>query len=153
MSSARFETSAAQRRARRVAAAGFTLIELLLVLVILGVLAAIVVPKFAGRGEQARIQAANQDVHNIDSALDVFETDTGRYPNSDEGIQALMSQPNNVQNWHGPYLKTLPQDPWGHPYGYRFPGQHNANGPDVFSTGPDGQEGTPDDITNWTKSQ
>lgn len=126
----------------------FTLIELLLVLVILAVLAAVVVPKFTNRSEQAKITAAKTDISNMETALDVFETDCGRYPNGDEGLQALVGNPSNLQGWKGPYLKRLNMDPWGHPYVYVSPGQHNATGIDLYSLGPDGREGN-DDITNW----
>ena len=129
----------------------FTLIELLLVLVILGVLAAIVVPKLAGRGEEAKIKAAHSTVRNIDGALDMFEIDNGRYPTSDEGIKALVEAPQNVKNWKE-YLKGgLPKDPWGQDFVYRYPGQYNKSGPDVLSMGPDMKEGGNDDIDNWTK--
>jgi general secretion pathway protein G len=134
------------RRSRR----GFTLIELLLVMVILAVLAAIVVPKFTSRTDDARITAAKSDIAAFETALDAFEVDTGRYPNADEGLGALVNQPSAVTNWKG-YLKRLPNDPWGHPYVYRFPGQHNTNGYDIFSMGKDGQEGGTDDIDNWTQ--
>jgi general secretion pathway protein G len=128
----------------------FTLIELLLVMVILVVLASIVVPKFTGRSEQARLTAAKTDISAIDGALDAFEVDNGRYPSNEEGLAALITAPSGLQNWHGPYLKrsTLPVDPWGAPYVYHYPGTHNANGYDLFSTGPDGREGN-DDVTNW----
>jgi general secretion pathway protein G len=131
---------------------GFTLIELLLVLVILAVLAAVVVPKFTKRSEQARVAAAKTDISNLDTAFDAFEVDTGRYPTSDEGIKALMEQPSNAKDWKGPYLKRLVlNDPWGNPYVYRCPGQHNTSGYDLYSFGPDGQEGGGDDIDNWSQ--
>ncbi len=121
----------------------------MLVLLILAVLAAIVVPKFTGRTEQARITAAKTDISMLDGALDLFEQDTGHYPSSDEGLAALVTPPGNTQNWHGPYIKKgVPVDPWQHPYQYQYPGTHNVNGPDLWSFGPDGREGT-DDITNW----
>ena len=128
----------------------FTLIELLLVMVILVVLAAVVVPKFTGRSEQARFTAARTDISVIDGALDQFELDNSRYPSNEEGLAALITPPSGLPNWHGPYLKkaVMPTDPWGNPYVYRFPGTHNANGPDLFSMGPDGHEGN-DDVTNW----
>lgn len=131
--------------------AAFTLIELMLVLVILAVLAAVVVPKFSGKSEAARIAAAKTDISAIDNALDQFEVGAGRYPSSDEGLNALITQPSNVKAWDGPYLKrnSAPNDPWGKPYSYRFPGTHNVKSPDLWSMGPDGQEGTEDDITNW----
>lgn len=128
---------------------GFTLIELLLVMVILAVLAAIVVPKFTSRTKQAKETAAKTDISAFDLALDSFEVDNGHYPSSDEGLNALMTQPSDATNWKGPYLKKLPNDPWGHPYVYRYPGQHNTNGYDVLSIGEDGQEGTADDVNNW----
>lgn len=132
----------------------FTLIELLLVMVILGVLAAIVVPKFTNRTEDAKKAAAKQDISGTATALDTFEVDNGRYPTSDEGLAALSNPPSNMTNWHGPYIaKPIVNDPWGHPYVYRFPGSHNPRGFDLFSTGPDGQEGGGDDIDNWTSGQ
>lgn len=133
-------------------ARGFTLVELLLVLVILAVLAAVVVPKFTKRSEQARIAAATTDVANLGTALDAFEVDTGRYPTSDEGLKALMEAPGNAKDWKGPYLKRpVLNDPWGNPYIYRSPGSHNASGYDLYSYGPDGQEGGTDDIDNWSQ--
>jgi general secretion pathway protein G len=128
---------------------GFTLIELLLVMVILVVLAAIVMPRFTGRSQQARVTAARTDISHIELALKMFETDNGRFPSSEEGLQALITQPAGAQNWHGPYLeKGVPVDPWSNPYVYAYPGTHNPNGFDLSSTGPDGREGT-DDVTNW----
>jgi general secretion pathway protein G len=131
---------------------GFTLIELLLVLVILGVLAAVVVPKFTGRSEQARAAAAKTDISMLDGALDLFEQDCGRYPSTEEGLAALIVAPPGAQNWHGPYIKrnAIPKDPWGNAYVYRYPGSHNPNGVDLSSTGPDGRDGN-DDIDNWSQ--
>ena len=138
-----------RRRLRRRASGGFTLIELLLVLVILAVLAAVVVPKFTGRSEQARVAAARADIAAIELQLDAFEIDAGRYPTTEEGLAALVTPPQSVRAWNGPYLKKgLPVDPWGRPYVYRFPGQFNVGSPDVFSYGPDGNEGGGDDVTN-----
>ena len=142
-----------RRRVRNTARGGFTLIELLLVLVILAVLAAVVVPKFTGRTEQARIAAAKADISSIDLQLDAFEVDAGRYPSTEEGLTALMTPPATVKAWHGPYLKKPPMDPWGRPYVYRFPGQINQGGADLFSYGPDGNEGGGDDIGNWAAQQ
>ena len=134
---------------RRSAQKAFTLIELLLVMVILVVLAAVVVPKFTSRSKDARITAAKTDVSNIETALDAFEVDTGRYPSSDEGIGALVSPPSGVNGWHGPYVKSLPSDPWGHPYVYQYPGSHNQGGFDLYSLGEAGREGD-GNITNWS---
>ena len=137
---------------RRGGREGFTLIELLLVLVILATLAAIVVPKFTKRSEQARVTAAHTDIANLEVALDSFEVDCGRYPTTEEGLRPLLEPPSDVQNWKGPYLKKgLPKDQWGNPYVYRCPGQHNVNSYDLYSFGPDGQEGGADDIDNWSQ--
>lgn len=137
-------------RRRNTNRSAFTLIELLLVLVILGVLAAMVVPKFTNRSQQARETAAKTNLSTISTALDAFEIDNGRYPTTDEQLGALLTSPANLESWRGPYLKGgLPKDPWGNTYGYRQPGQRNASGYDLFSFGPDGREGTDDDIGNW----
>jgi general secretion pathway protein G len=129
----------------------FTLVELMLVVTIIGILAALVIPKIAGKGQQARETAAHADIYGgIKTALDSFEVDNGYYPKS---LQDLIKQPSNAKNWHGPYLDpaTLPIDPWGNPYVYYFPGKHNTSGYDLLSVGPDGKEGTDDDIVSWTK--
>ncbi len=131
--------------------AAFTIIELLLVMVILTVLAALIVPKFVGRSEQARVAAAHTDISNIEVALDAFEVDNGRFPTAQEGLQALLAAPPGMADWKGPYLKKgSPKDPWGNPYVYHYPGQHNTTGYDLYSFGPNAQEGGDDDIGNWT---
>jgi len=140
-------------KGRKYRRAGFTLIELLLVLVILATLAAIVVPKFTRRSEQARLTAARTDIANLEVALDTFEIDTGRYPTTEEGLQALVEAPPGITGWKGPYIKRgVPKDPWGNDYHYQCPGQHNSSGYDLFSCGPDGKEGGDDDIDNWSGS-
>jgi len=135
--------------------AGFTLIELLLVLVILGTLAAIVIPKFAGRTEQARVTAARSQISNFDTALDAFEVDNGFYPKGRDGLNDLVSQPKDTPNWKGPYLKqeNIPLDPWSHAYIYECPGRHNSSTYDIMSMGPDGRVGGDDDIANWDTSK
>lgn len=133
---------------------GFTLIELLLVLVILGVLAAIVVPKFSGRTEQARITAAQSQISTFSTALDAFEVDNGYYPRGKSGLSDLVVAPRDAQSWRGPYLqKDIPNDPWGNAYIYESPGKNNPSGYDISSMGPDGQANTDDDITNWKTSR
>jgi len=128
---------------------GFTLTELMLVVVIIGILAALVIPKIAGNSERARLTAAQADINGgIKSALGQYEIDNGFYPKS---LQDLLVQPSNAKNWHGPYLEKLPIDPWGNPYIYYFPGKHNQTGYDLLSAGQDGKEGTDDDVFNWTK--
>ena len=140
------------RQTRRAATHGFTLIELLLVLVILATLAAVVVPKFAKRSEQARITAASTEISIIEVSLDAFEIETGRYPTTQEGLEALVEEPPNVRGWNGAYLKRgVPKDPWGNLYVYECPGQHNTDGYDLHSFGPDSKNGGDDDIVNWSQ--
>ncbi|MBN2272644.1 MAG: type II secretion system major pseudopilin GspG [Sedimentisphaerales bacterium] len=133
-------------------AEGFTLIELLLVLVILAALAAIVTPKFAKRSEQARVTAARTQISQFEVALDAFEIDVGRYPSSSEGLRALVQKPSNAEGWQEAYLKRdVPRDPWDNEYVYKYPGQNNKSGYDLYSYGPDGKQGGDDDIVNWTE--
>ena len=131
----------------------FTLIELLLVLVILGILAAIVVPKFAGRTDDARNAAAKTQIAGFSTSLDAFEVDTGSYPKGSEGLLDLVQAPREATGWKGPYMKEIPLDPWGHPYVYVCPGRNNPSSYDIYSLGTDGREGTEDDITNWSKAK
>lgn len=136
-----------RRMVRSQARRGFTLIELLLVLVILAVLAAVVVPKFTNRRQQANTSATKAQISNFETSISQFEIDTGRFPTNDEGLESLVINP-GVEGWNG-YMKKIPNDPWGKPYIYRFPsnrgGSHDY---DVLSLGPDGREGTEDDIAN-----
>lgn len=133
---------------------GFTLVELMLVVVIISILAAMVVPRLMGRSDQAREAAARADIEaNLASALDLYEVDTGTYPKTEEGLDALMTAPSNPKiskRWKGPYIKKKPLDPWGNPYVYKFPDTHGS-GYDLYSYGKDGNEGGGDDITNWEK--
>lgn len=136
-------TARRDRRTRR----AFTLVEMLLVITIIGILAALVVPKMMGRSEQARQAAARADIAAIKTSLDAYEVDNGFFP---KGLADLVQQPRDARNWHGPYLDKLPQDPWGFDYVYAMPGRHNANGYDLSSVGPDGKSGTEDDFGNWS---
>jgi general secretion pathway protein G len=128
--------------------AGFTLIEMLLVVVIIVTLAAMVVPRFTGRTEQARRSAAVADIHaHLGAALDLYELDNGDFPPTLEGLVTAPSPA--PRRWRGPYLKkkTGMKDPWGNAYVYRRPGTHGDY--DLYSKGPDGAEGTADDVTSW----
>ncbi len=136
---------------RRDAQEGFTLVEMLLVLVILATLAAIVVPKFAGRTEQANVTAAQAQIANFETMLDSFEIDNGYYPKSNDGLVMLVDEPRDAKNWRGPYMDEIPDDPWGNAYIYECPGKQNNRGYDLTSMGPDGRLGGDDDITNWKK--
>ena len=137
-------------RRNRTHRGAFTLIELLLVLVILSILAAIVVPRFAGKTEQARKTAAESQIATFGTALDSYEIDTGRYPSGKTGLNDLVQQPGNVVGWKGPYLKSdIPLDPWGNTYVYECPGKHNPTSYDLMSMGPDGRVGGDDDVANW----
>ncbi|MFH1892341.1 MAG: type II secretion system major pseudopilin GspG [Candidatus Zixiibacteriota bacterium] len=134
---------------------GFTLMELLLVLLILAILTAMVVPRLTGRSEQARITACVSDIEsNLSVVLDLYELDNGCFPTTQQGLEALVKEPETPpvpSNWRGPYIKNakLPRDPWGNPYRFVSPGAHNTLGYDLYSVGPDGIEGTEDDIKNW----
>lgn len=128
---------------------GFTLIELMLVIIIIGALVAMVLPRLTGRSEQARASAAKADIKvNIATALKLFELDNGYFPSTEEGLNALFSKPGSATNWNGPYLESKPLDPWGREYQYKSPGDHRQQDYDLFSLGKDGKEGK-DDIVNW----
>lgn len=127
---------------------GFTLIELLLVMVILGILAAVVVPKLVGNTQKANIAAAKTDISVMSGALDQYEIDNGAFPTTEQGLNALVENPGGLANWKHAYISKVPKaDPWGHPYIYRSPG-NNGKDYDLLSGGPDGHEGGDDDITN-----
>jgi len=120
---------------------GFTLVEVMVVVVILGILAVLIVPRVIGRTEEARAAAAKHDIATIMQSLKLYHLDNGRYPTNEQGLQALVSRPQSQPappNWK-PYLDKLPKDPWGNPYQYLNPGVHGEI--DVFSLGADGQPG------------
>ncbi len=146
-----FAPSPAQRARRRLVA-GFTLIELMVVLVIIGVLAALIVPNVLDRADDARVTAARTDISNVMQALKLYRLDNQRYPTAEQGLKALIAKPTTPPvpaNWR-PYLEKLPNDPWGHPYQYLNPGIKGEV--DVMSFGADGQsggEGKNADLGSW----
>jgi general secretion pathway protein G len=128
---------------------GFTLIEVMVVVVILGILAAILVPKVMDRPDQARKTKARQDVRALEASLNLYKLDNYVYPTTDQGLEALIEKPSSPEpaNWkEGGYLDRLPLDPWQQPYLYLSPGEHGAI--DIFTLGPD-QQPSDDDIGNW----
>jgi general secretion pathway protein G len=132
---------------------GFTLVELLVVMIIIGLLAALVGPRFIRQEEKAKIKATKAQIELFGTALDTFRLDVGRYPRAEEGLEALRTKPGGLERWDGPYLKKeLPLDPWGKAYVYKSPGEH---GPfDIISYGADGApggEGDNRDITSWER--
>lgn len=130
---------------------GFTLVELIVVVVIIGLLAALVVPKFFGKVEQSKLKSAQAQIELLGTALDQFRLDVGRYPSSSEGLQVLRSKQGEIKGWQGPYVKKeIPEDPWGNPYIYTAPGKHDDY--DLVSLGADGVEGGEaenQDIVSW----
>ena len=130
---------------------GFTLLELLVVMVIIGLLASYVGPRYFAQIGKSEVKTARAQIDALEKALDQYRLDTGQYPATDKGLSALMTQPANEPKWSGPYLKkSVPPDPWGHAYNYKNPGDHGEY--DLFSYGKDGQPGgtgAAEDIANW----
>ncbi len=130
---------------------GFTLIEVMVVIIIVGLLSALVAPKFFGKIDQARVKTTKTQIELLGAALDDFRLDNGRYPTMEEGLNSLRKQPDELKNWYGPYLpKDVPLDAWGKEYIYKSPGDHGDY--DLFSYGKDGQEGGEKDnrdIVSW----
>jgi general secretion pathway protein G len=140
------------RKSRKDRSRGFTLIELLVVIIIIGLLAALVGPRFFGKVGGAKLKAAKAQIEMFGTALDTFRLDIGRYPTTEEGLKALRERPAGVESaWEGPYLpKEIPNDPWGTPYIYRSPGEHGDY--DLISLGLDkaeGGEGENQDVVSW----
>ncbi|MBN8958685.1 MAG: type II secretion system major pseudopilin GspG [Rhizobiales bacterium] len=142
------------RRSKRNRQRGFTLVEILVVITIIGLIMALVGPRVLHYLTESKSKAAKIQIESLGSALDLLYLDVGRYPTSAEGLVMLVQRPGGVTSWNGPYLKggVVPNDPWGHPYVYRSPGQHGPY--DIVSYGADGQEGGVDaasDIVNWAR--
>ena len=142
------EEQAAKRRGEK----GFTLVELLVVLIILGLIAAFVAPQVIRYLGKAKTDSAAIQIQRLSGILDLYHLEAGRYPTTEEGLQALIEQPVDAESWNGPYIKKADSlnDPWGQPYEYRSPGEHSEF--DLFTLGRDGSdggEGEDQDITSW----
>jgi general secretion pathway protein G len=135
--------------------AGITLIEMLVVVTIIALFAALVAPRMLHKSDTARVTLAHAQINSFMTALSAYKLDTGLYPSTEEGLQALRTRPANLTQWQGPYLpQEIPVDPWGHPYIYKYPGEHGDE-PDVICYGADGQtggDGINADVVSW-KSQ
>lgn len=132
--------------------AGITLIEMLVVVTIIALFAALVAPRMLRRSDTARVTAARAQINSFMTALGAYKLDTGLFPTTEQGLQALRVKPQGVEQWQGPYLpQEIPVDPWGHPYVYKFPGEHGDE-PDIICYGADGQpggEGIYADVVSW----
>jgi general secretion pathway protein G len=138
---------------RRAQTSGFTLLELLVVIVIIGLLAGLVAPRYFGQVSKSNTQVAHAQIDLLHKALDQYRLDVGGYPSTDQGLAALNTRPQGLDRWAGPYLeKAIPPDPWGASYFYKSPGEHGEY--DLFSLGKDGQpggEGENADVTSWSQ--
>ena len=139
-------------KSKRRGQAGVTLIEMLVVVTIIALFATLVAPNMFKQGDKAKAVAARVQINNFEQALTQYKMNTGLFPTTEQGLEALRTKPANVNQWDGPYLrKEIPKDPWGHDYLYRFPGEHGDE-PDIISYGADGQaggEGSNADIVSW----
>jgi general secretion pathway protein G len=138
-------------RQRRLSIRCFSFIEIMVVVVIIAVLAAIVMPKFTGRAQEARENACGSQISIFQTSLSTYELDSGTFPTTAQGLEALFKKPTSPPvplNWRGPYLDKIPLDPWGSPYVFKCPGTHNIHSYDIYSLGPDKTE-SDKDIGNW----
>jgi general secretion pathway protein G len=146
-----------KRNRKRRGQAGVTLIEMLVVVMIIGLFAAMVGPMLFKQADAAKIVATRDQIRNFIVALGTYKLDTGSFPPTEQGLQALRSKPADANLWNGPYMpQDIPKDPWGHEYVYRFPGEHQQDEPEIASLGADGQpggEGINADILSWKSSK
>lgn len=133
---------------------GFTFLEIMMVVVIIGILMSIAIPRFAGRSEKAKLRAAKLQIKHFQTALGQYEMDVGSFPSTSEGLKALVERPSDVseEDWDGPYIDAIPKDPWHEEFIYKSPGD-NSPDYDLFSKAKDREEGTDDDITSWVKAE
>ena len=142
-----------KRNRRRSGQAGVTLIEMLVVVSIIGLFAALVIPGLFKKADEAKVQATRAQMENFMTSLGMYKLDTGTFPTTEQGLQALRVKPADVNQWNGPYMpKDIPKDAWAHEFLYRFPGEHQPDEPEITSLGADGQpggEGINADILSW----
>lgn len=145
-----------RRPSARAARSGFTLMELLLVMAILVILMTLVAPRFMGTQKKANIGAAKSQIGLFKSPLEMYAMDMNTYPTTEQGLAALVEKPAEIENedqWQGPYLDSdIPKDPWGKDYQYEYPPSHGERDyPNIWSIGPDAEDGSEDDVVNWTE--
>ena len=147
------QTSDMKKRSSKKRSAGFTLVEIMVVVIVIGILAAFIIPQFRGVPQEAKVSAAKGNVAELESALERFYVHMDRHPTTEEGLKALIEPPPGEESkWRGPYIKMLRPDPWGHPYQYVCPGIHHPTSFDVWARGADGAdggEGDNADVGNW----
>jgi len=133
---------------------GFTFLEIMFVVVIIGILLSLVGPRLVGKTKKAKISAAEAQIKNFKTSLNAYELDIGEFPNTSQGLKALIERPSEVSedDWQGPYMDEIPKDPWNNEFVYKNPPEHSRDY-DLYSFGPDRQEGTDDDIVNWSKEK
>lgn len=136
--------------------AGFTLLEIMLVVVIIGILAGTIAIRVVPRIAFAKQKRAEADIATLSNSLEEYYMHAGEYPTTEQGLRALIEKPTIPpipKVWRGPYIRKLKNDPWGEPYRYKCPGDHNPDSFDLWSAGKDRQDGTSDDITNWSTEE
>lgn len=140
-------------RLNRRTSAGFTLIEIMVVVIVIGIIAATIIPKFMSTTHDAKVSTAKSHIAELENAVERFNIHMDRYPTMEEGLKVLVEAPTgDASKWRGPYISLLRNDPWDEPYQYRVPGTHHPNGADIWSRGEDkadGGEGKAADIGNW----
>jgi general secretion pathway protein G len=139
-------------RTQRDRKGGFTLIEIMVVVIVIGILAATIIPKFGRTTHDAKVATAKGAISELDAALERYNVQMDSYPSNEEGLKALVEKPSNDNGtWRGPYIKLLRADPWGHPYNYKYPGTHHTSSPDVWAVDTKAGEGEDGEIGNWSK--